>query len=811
MTDAGRAAPSRLRQLTARGAVVNLGFNVLGQVLTGVQAVLVPRLLGPSDVGLFTIAMGGVGIGVTLKNFDLPRKLIQERDTDIYTSYSVAFTLELLLAGSLLLVVLGIAPLLAYFYHQPRLWLLASVLGASIFSTAFLDLPAALPAREMRFLRWNLLLLVAPVVTFCVTVPAAALGAGVWSLAAGTLAGTFASAVVLAVQSPIGPHLFWDRDLVRRYLSFGWPLWLGGLLAMAAGWGTVITVSAVLGVASLGFFQLAQSWAALSLQVDGVLSDTVFPALCTMQSSLERLRRAFVITNRLSMLWASPMAFGILLFAEPAVRLLLGPKWHPALILVQAESAGVLTTAIAYNWQLFFAARGQTRPQLTVSLMGVAWLVLVVIPLLVVLGLDGAAVSIVVLGVGTYVIRSRYIRRLLGPISFIGILWREICVGALAAAVISLVRLAGWQPLSLGTAFLQGLAYLLVVVVAATAFSRELILETLSALRRREGSDGAGPQTPAARHRIYATPRRAAFPLLIAHDSSTEGVWATLRDWSALGRYDPSSDEWRWTRLPPYPHSPAPDGRGGCWTALTRSSAVAHVDAAGAVRLVELEKTRELLIAEVTSDAAWAVDSGRNRLWRVDVAEFTASPIALPPDMIRPDFVIADGTGMLWVADTRGANLARLDTGTGRVHLLAGPHPTRAMLDDPAGQGLWLGASDRPVLTLIDAEGSPVSAIALPDIPFGLTSAPDGRVAAALKSSDTIAIVSPLTGQVDCIQLPPGSMPMGCAVAADTCWVTLSGSSEIAAMPMPLPIRRRSSHPAPARSRKIPISREKEK
>lgn len=818
MAGTSRAAPSRLRQITARGAVVNLGFSAFGQLLTGVQAVLVPRLLGPSDIGLFTIAMGGVGIGVTLKNFDLPRKLIQERDTDIYTSYSVAFTLELLLAGSLLLVVLGIAPLLAYFYHEPRLWLLASVLGTSIFSTAFLDLPAALPAREMRFVRWNLLLLVAPVVSFAVTVPAAMLGAGVWSLGAGTLAGTFASAVVLAVQSPIGPHLFWDRALVRRYLSFGWPLWLGGLLAMAAGWGTVITVSAVLGVTSLGFFQLAQNWAALSLQVDGVLSDTVFPALCTMQSSLERLRRAFVITNRLSMLWASPVAFGILLFAEPAVRLLLGPKWHPALILVQAESAGVICTAIAYNWQLFFAARGQTRPQLTVSLMGVAWLVLVVIPLLVVLGLDGAAASIVVLGVGTYAIRSFYVRRLLGPISLIGVLWREICVGAVAAAVIAGARLAGWQPRSLAAAILQGIAYLLVVGAGAGAFSRGLVLDTVTALRRRNSSTGPVEEISGPGSRTFATPRRAAFPLLIAHDPSCEAVWVTLRDWSALGRYNPSGDEWRWIQLPPYPHSPAPDGEGGCWTALTRSSAVAHIDRTGGVRLVQLEKTRELLITAVAAGAAWVVDSARNRLWRIDVSDLEVTAITLPPALRRADFVTVDTNGLLWIADTQSPNLVRLDPKNGRLDLLEGPHPTRSMLADPDGRGLWLGGSDRPILTLIDENGAQVSAIDLTEIPFGLASAPDGRVVAALKSSDAITVVTPSTRDVECIPLPPGSMPMGCAVAGGTCWATLAGCSEIISLPMPRakwPASSRS-HRAPIRavtelSETIPVSDEKEK
>src|SRR5256885_4448932 len=54
----------------------------------------------------------------------IPKKLVQEREIDLYTSYRVAFTLEVLLAATFLAIVLGIAPMLAYVYHRPELWLL---------------------------------------------------------------------------------------------------------------------------------------------------------------------------------------------------------------------------------------------------------------------------------------------------------------------------------------------------------------------------------------------------------------------------------------------------------------------------------------------------------------------------------------------------------------------------------------------------------------------------------------------------------------------------------------------------------------
>src|SRR5205085_10655213 len=127
---------------------------------------------------------------------------------------------------------------------------------------------------------------------------------------------------------------------------------------------------------------------------------------------------------RLSMLWAGPVGMALFLFAAPGIHVLLGPKWHPAVLLLQAEGAGVVLTSIGYNWNVFFAARGETRPQLVVGLLGVGWLLGIVVPLLELFGLRGAAASIVALAAGTYAVRQYYLRRLFGRFSLISVVWQ---------------------------------------------------------------------------------------------------------------------------------------------------------------------------------------------------------------------------------------------------------------------------------------------------------------------------------------------------------------------------------------------------
>lgn len=474
-----------------------MAFGIGTQVLVAAQGLVVARILGPEVMGVYALATGGVAIGATLKQLGIPQKLVQEREEDLVHAYSVAFTLELLLATSVLVVVAGgVGPLLAFAYHRPDLWPVTAALALSLLSVAFLQLPAALPYRDMRFLRRNAILAVGPVVTFPVTVGAAVAGLGVWSLVAGNLAGTAAAAVVVLVVGPLRPRLRWDRRTVRRFVGFGAPLWGAGVLGTAMGWVSAVAVSATVGVAGLGLFNLAQNWASQATVIDGYLSDTLFPALCSIQDSVDRQRRAFVASTRLAMAWAAPVGLGMVVFAQPVLALVLGPHWARAVILVRAEGAAVLVNCIAYSWNMFYAARGDTRPQFVSSLLGAAWLAVVVVPLLVVWGLAGAAASLIVLAAGSYLLRRHYLARLFGKVRLVSMVWRELASAGLAAAVLTAARFGGWRATSLAVLAAQIAVYLVVAGGAFLVLERRLVAEVAAGLRLsaegQTGGDGHG-------------------------------------------------------------------------------------------------------------------------------------------------------------------------------------------------------------------------------------------------------------------------------------------------------------------------------
>lgn len=797
---------SRLAALASRGGAVNILFGTLVQGLAAVQAVIIGRLLGPEIMGIYALATGGVVIGTTLKDFGISQKLVQERDTDLYTAYGVAFTLEILLAGGAFLLVAGIVgPVLAMAYHRPLLVPVVAALGLSVFTTAFLYLPAALPYREMNFVRRNLILAVGPVATFAVTVPAAVEGLGIWSLVAGDLAGFAAASIVMFAVGSVRPHLVRDRALMRRFVRFGGPLWGAGILSTVSGWMTTVVTSATLGIGSLGYFSLSQSWASQATQVDGYLSDTLFPALCSIQSSVERQRRAFALACRLSMGWAAPVGAGMIVFASPAVHILLGHHWVPAIFLLQAEGAGVMIGSIAYSWNMFYAARGDNGPALVASALAAAWLLAVFLPLTLVFGLHGVAGAIVLLSVGSYLLRRHYLTRIFGDLRLVSMVWREWLAAGVGASIVLVCRLAGWKVLGAGGLLAQAAVFGVSAFGMFGLLERKVLSDVLAGIRTAralghlEGPDREGVVPSAASPGATLGPRSLpagrpmSFPLSVSADPDGRTVWVTTRDWPAIGRIDLGTMDVHWTELPPFPHVPSPDGEGGCWAALTRGSALVHLDKHGRTRLVPLPKTRELLVTAVAAGAVWAVDAGESRLWRVDRADYSLSSVQLP-GMRRPDFVCPDHRGGLWVADTHSPALAVVDELTMGIRMMDGPHPTRGLVADWSGRGVWLGSSTLPQVTLVDWDGGTRSSVPLPGVPFGLTRLARGVLLATIKDRDSVVVVRTARREVTEIPLGEASQPMGCAYSGGVALAALAGSSEVAILPVPAEMR--SARPA---------------
>ena len=238
-------------------------------------------------------------------------------------------------------------------------------------ATAYLPLAFALQAptwiffRRMDFARQRLLQGIVPVVTFAVTVPLAAGGAGVWSLVIGPAVGNLrggrgVAAVAVAVPAapaPVGPG---DRAALSALLRSG----CARVVARGARrvQGQVLAIDLHEGLAAVGFVTLAATFARYIDRADQIVTVTIYPAICTIRGRTAALAELFVRSNRATLLWTLPAAAGIVLFSQALVDHVLGPAWDPAVPLMQGLAVAAALQQVGFNWFSFYRAHGESRP-----------------------------------------------------------------------------------------------------------------------------------------------------------------------------------------------------------------------------------------------------------------------------------------------------------------------------------------------------------------------------------------------------------------------------------------------------------------
>ncbi len=476
---------NRLRSTVVWGAVNNMMFAVVGGALTFIQFLVVLRLVGPEQIGLYAMASVFANTVESISEFGVGDRLIQ-RDADRFQdSYNVAATAHFLFALALAILILISAPLMAGFYHQPALRPLLMVMSYAAFS-GFCRLPLSLLLREFKYFQQRLLMFIGKVAGFIVTVGLGYAGYGVWALVLGAIATLAVTSVPAWILATVRPRWKIEYQEMRALLNFTGPLWIGRVTMILVQQGTVLALSLFLSTREVGEFKAAEQIVFFLVSIDVILGQTIFPALCKVKDSSERIGIGFTKASRASMLWIAGFGMGMCVFADAIVRFVLTAKWDGAEMFVQAQGAALIIGGVAYSWGFLFEAKGQTRPILyVISLLGAAF-VLLFVPLTYTFGKPGAALGVVAVCAAGLLAKQYFITRLGMGISLFDIVKRSLGAALAASLAILLARRLLNPPLSVPAVLLQVTAYGLVYVCVLGWTERALLGEVLHVLKQRK-------------------------------------------------------------------------------------------------------------------------------------------------------------------------------------------------------------------------------------------------------------------------------------------------------------------------------------
>jgi PST family polysaccharide transporter len=351
---------------TVRAMFWAYGSYVGGRLLSLISIAILARLLVPGDFGLVALALTFIAFVDLIQGLGISEALVIGDARDLDDRAETAFPITLGSGVVLAAVTAAIAPAAAAFFDQPRLVAIMPVLGADFILIGLGTTHAGLALKRIDFRSRTIAELADALVRSTVSVVLALLGAGVWSLVVGYLAGTIAWDVALWRLIAWRPRFRPKTEHVRHLLRFGGSLTGVALMAAFMAEFDNIVIGRVLGTTQLGFYSIATRLPMLLiLNLAVVAGRVLFPAFVSLRERGE-MERGVLTSLRYTAIITLPVALFLVIFAEPLTVALFGDRWRPAVGAMQVLSLWALMTTMGMIWGNLFKACA--RPDIILKL-----------------------------------------------------------------------------------------------------------------------------------------------------------------------------------------------------------------------------------------------------------------------------------------------------------------------------------------------------------------------------------------------------------------------------------------------------------
>lgn len=339
------------------------------QAIAIIPAMILARLLGPSQYGL--IAMAGVftGIAYQLADAGFGNALIQKKDAD-NIDYSTVFFFNIGICGFIYLIIFFCATPISEFFHEPRLVAIVRVSSLGIIIIAFGQIQTLIFKKNLNYKSQVLRNLSCQILSVIIAIVLAYKGFGVWALVIQGLTSTAGTVIINWFISTWRPTAVFSLNRLKRLFNFGSKTLASSLIDYGFNKAYEVVIGRVYNPASLGLYNRAFSTADIfKSSFFSVFSGVTFPVFVRMQDDNERL-----VTNIrkflqiITLIVFSGMGTVIIL-GHPIFLFMYSTKWDAAVNLFGVACCIAMVTPIVSILESIILAKGYSGRFLMVSII----------------------------------------------------------------------------------------------------------------------------------------------------------------------------------------------------------------------------------------------------------------------------------------------------------------------------------------------------------------------------------------------------------------------------------------------------------
>jgi O-antigen/teichoic acid export membrane protein len=344
------------------------------QIFSWLSTIIVVRFISPVDYGLNSMLSSPLVLMMLLSTLGLETVLVQAKKIKDEELQNI-FGWLLILNGLLFLAYFFGGVVLASYFREPRLDLLAKSLAFIFLLVPFRVIPNALLDRELDFKLRAQLEITASLVAAVATVSMAYFGAGIWALVIGVLVSKTLLTILLMVFKPwfIVPKFNWAT--ISPMMSVGGIILLSGFLTLLSDQLINFVAGPVLGASLLGIYGMSSELASLPLsKFMPVINQTMLPAFSKLQEHRESATYYLEKLLGVTSLAFIPMMVGMACVADTLVMTFFGEKWAPSILPLVIMTFGMIFRMTTIQLKTVVTGMGRADLQLKSNLLQLALL-----------------------------------------------------------------------------------------------------------------------------------------------------------------------------------------------------------------------------------------------------------------------------------------------------------------------------------------------------------------------------------------------------------------------------------------------------
>ena len=325
-----------LKEKTARGLMWGAVNNSTMQILNLLIGILVLRHLTPEDTGLIGMLAIFSAIAGNLQSSGFSTALVNEKEPTAQ-QYNSVFWFNILMGGAMYAILFLTAPVITWFFNEPRLTDLSRFLFLAFFISSFGISTNAYMVKNMMNREITIVNLSALVISGTSAIILVWCDMAYWTLAWQQVINATVLVIGRFYYVKWKPTWHFSFDYIRQTFSFSMKILVTMIInsvnqnVLTLIFGRLFRDARVVG----NFFQ-AYKWDSMAFQtVGGMVGQVAQPVLVSVRDEQNREQQVFRKMLRFTSFLSFPALFGLALVSREFILCTIGNKWIEIVPLLQ--------------------------------------------------------------------------------------------------------------------------------------------------------------------------------------------------------------------------------------------------------------------------------------------------------------------------------------------------------------------------------------------------------------------------------------------------------------------------------------------